>query len=105
MSRKSMKERDLFEDILINQKYITETYNTFANECKNLSVRNDILSLLNEEHQLESDVFDEMYRRGWYPTILAEPLAIDEAKPNMKTKTIIIFDINKQHGNFTVLFS
>ena len=37
MSRKSMKERDLFEDILINQKYITETYNTFANECKSLS--------------------------------------------------------------------
>ena len=80
MSRKSMKERDLFEDILTNQKYITETYNTFANECKNLSVRNDILNLLNEEHQLESDVFDEMHRRGWYPTVLAEPLAIDEAK-------------------------
>ena len=71
---------DLFEDILTNQKYITETYNTFANECKNLSVRNDILNLLNEEHQLESDVFDEMHRRGWYPTVLAEPLAIDEAK-------------------------
>ena len=71
MSRKSMKERDLFEDILTNQKYITETYNAFANECKNL---------LNEEHQLESDVFDEMHRRGWYPTVLAEPLAIDEAK-------------------------
>ena len=67
MSRKSMKERDLFEDILTNQKYITETYNAFANECKNLSLRNDI-------------VFDERHRRGWYPPVLAEPLAIDEAK-------------------------
>ena len=45
-------------------------------------MRNDILNLLNEEHQLESDVFDEMHRRGWYPTVLAEPLAnfVDEAK-------------------------
>ena len=80
MSRKSMKERDLFEDILTNQKYITETYNTFANECKNLSVRNDILNLLNEEHQLESDVFDEMQKRGWYPIPDAEQQKIQKAK-------------------------
>ena len=37
MSRKSMKERDLFEDILTNQKYITETYNTFANVFSGLT--------------------------------------------------------------------
>lgn len=80
MSRKSMRERDLLEDILTAQKYITETYNLFANECRHETVRNDILNLLNEEHQLESDIFDEMHRRGWYPTILAEPLLIDETK-------------------------
>ena len=80
MSRKFMKERDLFEDILTTQTYMTQTYNYFANECKNVTVRNDVLNLLNDEHQLQSDVFDEMHRRGWYPTVLAEPLLIDETK-------------------------
>ena len=80
MTEQIYTDKEILADALTAEKAATNNYNAFANECKNLSVRNDILNLLNEEHQLESDVFDEMHRRGWYPTVLAEPLAIDEAK-------------------------
>ena len=80
MSRKSMKERDLFEDILTNQKYITETYNAFANECVHDSVRDAILHCLEQEHCIQEDVFNMMHQRGLYPTPDADANKVENAK-------------------------
>lgn len=59
-------DKAMMNDALISQKMLTDDYNTFANECATPSVRNEFLSILSEEHQIQADVFDEMNKRGWY---------------------------------------
>ncbi|MBR5870691.1 MAG: spore coat protein, partial [Clostridia bacterium] len=38
------------------------------------------MSILNEEHQLQQQLFDEMHSRGWYPTECAEEQKLQKAK-------------------------
>lgn len=75
-----MSEKEMMDDILCSQKQITGTYNTFANECSAPAVRDEFINLLNEEHQLQADVFSEMQKRGWYAVESAEQQKIDQAK-------------------------
>ena len=80
MNSAPMQEKELFKDVLSSQKFITDTYNTFTNECSTANVRDEFLSILNEEHQMQADVFDEMKKRGWYQTPQAEQQMISQAK-------------------------
>jgi spore coat protein CotF len=80
MNNTQMQEKDLFDDVLCSQKSITGTYNTFTNECSTANVRDEFLSILNEEHQMQADVFDEMKKRGWYTTPQAEQQMVSQAK-------------------------
>lgn len=76
----SLKDQEALHDVLSCEKAISSTYNSFANECATPAVRNEFLNILNEVHQMQSQVFDEMHKRGWYPTPAAEQQKIDQAK-------------------------
>lgn len=76
----SMQEKEVFDDVLTSQKFITDTYNTFTNECATPNIRDEFLNILTEEHQIQADVFDEMKKRGWYTTPQAEQQKIQQAK-------------------------
>ena len=75
-----MCERVILDDILSSQKMITGLYNTSANECAAPVIRDEFLSILSEEHQMQAEVFDEMQKRGWYPVPAAEQQKIAQAK-------------------------
>ncbi len=75
-----MQDKERMNDVLASEKAMTSSYNTFTNECTTAKVRDGFLNILNEEHQLQSAVFDEMQKRGWYPTPPAEQQMIDAAK-------------------------
>ena len=75
-----MQEKEVFDDILSSQKFTTDTYNTFANECVTPNIRSEFMKILTEEHQIQADVFDEMQKRGWYPTPAADQQKIQQAK-------------------------
>lgn len=75
-----MQEKEMMEDVLSSQKAITGAYNNFANECASPEIRDEFLNILNEEHTIQAQVFDEMHKRGWYPTPPAEQQMIDQAK-------------------------
>ncbi|WP_101696683.1 spore coat protein [Clostridium minihomine] len=76
----SMQDKEVLHDVLTSQKTITGTYNAFTNECATPNIRNEFLNILTEEHQLQAQIFDEMHKRGWYPTPAAEQQKIDQAK-------------------------
>lgn len=80
MHKISMSEKEFLHDALTSQKFITGTYNSFANECATPNVRNDFIRILNEEHQIQADLFNEMHRRGWYETKPAQTQQITQAK-------------------------
>ena len=49
-----------------NQKQIAAAYNTFAGECVNPRLRSTFLSILDEEHGIQADIFTDLNDRGWY---------------------------------------
>jgi spore coat protein CotF len=73
-------EKELMTDVLSSQKFVTDTYNTFANECATPNVRDEFMKILTEEHQIQADVFDTMKKRGWYETPAAQQQKIQQAK-------------------------
>jgi len=73
-------DKELLTDSLNSQKHIESNYNTFANECVNVALKNDLLNILKEEHDIQHELFTEMKNRGWYATEPADPNKITQAK-------------------------
>lgn len=73
-------DKEMMNDALYSQKQITENYNTFANECAKPQTRDIFLNILNEEHQIQADLFDEISKRGWYAVQNAEQQQVQQAK-------------------------
>ena len=80
MNTQSFSDKDIMTDMLSSQKHATDGYNNYANECACPSLRCDMLNLLSDEHHIQSDVFTEMQKRGWYPTEAAEQNKINQVK-------------------------
>lgn len=82
-------DKEMMNDALYSQKQITENYNIFANECAESQIRDIFMTILNEEHQIQADVFDEMSKRGWYAIQSADRQQIQQVKQkfqNMQNK-------------------
>ena len=73
-------DKELLTDALDAQKAETNHYNTFANECLNSNLRDTFLNILQEEHDIQFDVFNTMHQSGFYPTPPAEQAKIADAK-------------------------
>lgn len=73
-------EKELMTDVLSSQKYLTESYNTYTNECVTPNVRDEFMKILQEEHQIQAEVFDTMKNRGWYQVPAAQQQKIQQAK-------------------------
>ena len=75
-----LSDREILDDLLASQKHIGTLYNTFGSECKNAALEGDMMNILREEHNLQSAVFTEMEKRGWYSPEPARQLQIEETK-------------------------
>jgi spore coat protein CotF len=75
-----MGDIDLMTDSLASQKLISETYNTFANECATPNLRDEFMNILKDEHQIEAELFSEMQKRGWYQVKPADQNLVMQAK-------------------------
>ena len=73
-------EKEILGDALATAKFSTDNYNTFSNECAHENVRTTMLRILNDEHEIQKEVFHMMVSKGYYPTPAAEEKKIMEAK-------------------------
>jgi spore coat protein CotF len=80
-----MNDKTCLNDFLISQKQISSSYNTFAGECVNPQLRNDMLCILNEEHQIQSEIFNAMQSRGWYTVKQADQQQVMQAKQKISS--------------------
>ncbi|GHU38530.1 hypothetical protein FACS1894105_12610 [Clostridia bacterium] len=76
----SYSDRDRLQDALSSEKMATSSLNTFTSECATPAVRGVFMSLLKETHDIQSDIFSEMQKRGWYQVQPAEKQKIDQTK-------------------------
>ena len=79
MNQPCMSDKEIMEDILSSQKFVSDVYNTFTNECVNQQLRTDLLNILREEHNIQQSVYDQMKTRGWYSPARAEQQKITAA--------------------------
>lgn len=73
-------EKEILGDALSAEKFATDNYNTSSNECSHENVRSTMLNILNEEHDIQNDVFQMMSSKGFYPTPSAEEKKVNEAR-------------------------
>ena len=73
-------EKEIYGDALAAQKACTNQFNMAANECTHEDVRQTLMHILNEEHEIQQDVFEMMHAQGYYPTPAAEMKKVEETK-------------------------
>ena len=73
-------EKEILSDALSAQKATTALFNTSANECVLEDVRQTMMHILNEEHEIQQDVFEMMHAQGYYPTPAADEKKVQETK-------------------------
>ena len=73
-------DKEILADALASQKDTTKMYNMVANECANPQLRTMIMDMLNQEHDMQFDVFQDMSTRGFYPVTPATQGKINACK-------------------------
>ncbi len=80
MKKQGFADQEMMTDTLSSQKAITGIYNISANECACPNLRQDMMSILTDEHKIQYDLFGEMQKRGWYPTEAAAKTKVNEVR-------------------------
>lgn len=65
MNPKKLTAQTILADCMMMERHLTETYNEAANESVGDDFRSDMMSILEEEHQLQSACVHSMNRRGY----------------------------------------
>ena len=73
-------EKENLGDALSSQKATTELFNKASNECVHEDVRETLLDILEEEHEIQQDVFVMMHEKGLYPTPVADDKKVQQLK-------------------------
>jgi len=73
-------EKEVLSDALSAQKACTELFNKASNECVHENVRESLLDILEEEHEIQQDVFCMMHDKGMYPTPEADEKKVQQLK-------------------------
>lgn len=61
-----MNDRDLINDMLATEKYMTQSYSTALNEASHDALYQDILAIFTETQNCQRELFETMFRKGWY---------------------------------------
>ena len=77
---KMMTEQEMMTDLLSTEKFMTGVYNTYCCEAATPAVKSCMMSLLQETHRMQGELFSEMSTRGWYKTEQAEENKLQQEK-------------------------
>jgi len=75
-----MNDCDYLNDILANEKYLTDNFNVFTREASHMELYNDIKQILNETHDCERELFNLMFKDGFYSMKAAPRQEIQQAQ-------------------------
>ena len=81
-------EKEIYGDALSAQKASTNQFNMAANECSHEALRQTMMKILREEHDIQKCIFDDMHSAGYYPTPAAEDKKIEEAKQKFRASIV-----------------
>ena len=73
-------EKQRLTDLLSSEKFLTGVYNTYCCEASTGAVKSCLMSILEDEHRIQQEIFTEMNNRGFYPLEKAEDTKLTEAR-------------------------
>ncbi|MDR3149141.1 MAG: spore coat protein [Oscillospiraceae bacterium] len=82
----NFKDCEILNDALMSEKQVSATYNTFAGECASEQLKNAFLNILDDEHRIQSGIFQDMRSRGWYQVEAADVNKIKQAKQTLSSQ-------------------
>jgi spore coat protein CotF len=59
-------DREILNDLLISEKHISNSYNTYIGEATSQPFRQILENILNDTHEMHSEIWNSMVKRGWY---------------------------------------
>ena len=80
----TMSEQEILTDLLTSEKHLTSTVNTFITESTCSNLRQNLKTILDEEHSIHENLYNIMNQKGWYPTSDAEAQEVQKVKGRYK---------------------
>lgn len=74
-----MNERDFLNDGLASCKYLTDSLNIAVREASHHMLYTDLLQILEETHQSCRQLYNLMFKNGWYKLEAEDQKKIDQA--------------------------
>ncbi|WMJ23321.1 spore coat protein [Paludicola sp. MB14-C6] len=76
----------ILQDAIMSQKYMLERYNTGVYESESPIIKEALMNLLLDEHQIESDLLSELQKRDWYQIIKSNDNQMKQIKDQYLNK-------------------
>ncbi len=75
-----MTDQERVTDLIFSEKKMGDNYSIWASECTNRKLRDTFLTLLDQSHKTQTDLFTTAQQKGWYqPVPPAQPEMIQQA--------------------------
>ncbi|WHY76743.1 spore coat protein [Neobacillus sp. WH10] len=74
-----MNDRDFITDLLTTEKYLTTSYSMALHEASHQGLYQDIMKIFTETEQCQRDIYDLMFRKGWYAIEAADQLKLQQS--------------------------
>lgn len=81
-----INESDILKDILLSQKFMTQSYNNFINEFSTANVKDEFFNILSDEHSMRIDILKEMENRKIFTASVADQDSIKSIEKRCKKK-------------------
>ncbi|WP_050616300.1 spore coat protein [Bacillus testis] len=75
----AMNDRDYLNDMLATEKYITNSYSTAMHEASHKGLYEDIFTSFTESSHAQRNVYDLMFKKGWYGLEKAEAQSLAQS--------------------------
>ncbi|WP_440896202.1 spore coat protein [Amphibacillus sp. Q70] len=74
-----LNDRDIINDFLATEKYMTNGYSTALNECSNHTYYENLLQIFTETQNQQRHLYNLMFKNGWYSLDQADQQQINQA--------------------------
>ncbi len=72
-------DRDILNDVLVTQKYLTDSFNVLVREASHDNLHQATMAILNDTHQTAREAYNLMFKKGWYALNSAAKQNVDQA--------------------------
>ena len=74
----AFNDRDMLNDLLAMQKYLTDNYNIFVREASHEKLHQVVMGVFQETYQMAREAYNLMFKKGWYTLTSAARQSVEQ---------------------------